>query len=459
MEAVKKHVGIPIDEASKGLGGMAHFVSKFAEPADPEYASPVVKGETPVILGRTTGSYSGQCVVKRYEKQGGNCLMKAGVVMVTVPAKGTPWFEIPPNIEKVIRDISTVAEKKNISRLQHDTKSEVIEDWIVSYFKVAVPSWFIAVEKLKDQTTWIPDFVKEKRDGVDIIVIGSVEELERRSGEKVTDLHRDKIDHITIPSPHGQEEFGVLHRVEDDVFDCWFESGSIPYAYIHYPFENKEFFNDNFPRDFIAEGLDQTRGWFYTLMVLTILLLIDAYGADALRLCIINSPVVRAEPLRSKEKRVYGVIKDVLLPWYNASRFLVQNANRLATFDPLDPAILLNSANVLDHWIILATQSLVYFVRQEMDAYRLYTVVPYLLKLIDNLTNIYVRFNRKRLKGRTGEEHCRTALSTLYHEAYIKEALGCSLLDCSLNTSCSVVIAEETYKNILNHDFKITLSR
>ncbi|GJZ37478.1 isoleucine--tRNA ligase, cytoplasmic [Tanacetum coccineum] len=437
MEAVKKHVGIPIDEAAKGLGGMAHFVSKFAEPADPEYASPVVKGETPESL---SWAEQQEAIADNGVKKSRNKLE------VTVPAKGTPWFEIPPNIEKVIRDISTVAEKKNISRLQHDTKSEVIEDWIVSYFKVY---WFWG--------TPLP--IWTSNDGVDIIVIGSVEELERRSGEKVTDLHRDKIDHITIPSPRGQEEFGVLHRVEDEVFDCWFQSGSIPYAYIHYPFENKEFFNDNFPRDFIAEGLDQTRGWFYMLMVLTILLLIDAYGADALRLCIINSPVVRAEPLRSKEKRVYGVIKDVLLPWYNASRFLVQNANRLATFDPLDPATLLNSANVLDHWIILATQSLVHFVRQEMDAYRLYTVVPYLLKLIDNLTNIYVRFNRKRLKGRTGEEHCRTALSTLYHEAYIKEALGCSLLDCSLNPSCSVVIAEETYKNILNHDFKITLSR
>nr|XP_043623289.1 isoleucine--tRNA ligase, cytoplasmic [Erigeron canadensis] len=353
----------------------------------------------------------------------------------------------------------------------------------------AVPSWFVAVEKLKDkllqnteETKWVPTFVKEKRfhnwlenardwaisrsrfwgtplpiwiskDGVDVEVIGSVEELERRSGVKVTDLHRHKIDHITIPSPRGPE-FGVLHRVED-VFDCWFESGSMPYAYIHYPFENEEFFTKNFPGHFVAEGLDQTRGWFYTLMVLSTALfdqpafrnlicnglvlaedgkkmskrlknypspmeVIDDYGADALRLYIINSPVVRAEPLRFKKDGVYSVVKDVFLPWYNAYRFLVQNAKRLeveglATFVPLDRATLLNSDNVLDQWINSATQSLVHFVRQEMDAYRLYTVVPYLLKFIDNLTNIYVRFNRKRLKGRTGEEDCRTALSTLYH--------------------------------------------
>ncbi|GJX64279.1 isoleucine--tRNA ligase, cytoplasmic [Tanacetum coccineum] len=307
----------------------------------------------------------------------------------------------------------------------------------------AMPSWFVAVEKLKDQllanteqTTWVPSFVKEKRfqnwlenardwavsrsrfwgtslpiwisdDGVDIVVVGSVEELERLSGEKVTDLHRHKIDHITIPSPRGSE-FGVLHRVED-VFDCWFESGSMPYAYIHYPFENKELFEDNFPGHFVAEGLDQTRGWFYTLMVLSTALfgkpafrnlicnglvlaedgkkmskseknypdpmgVIDKYGADALRLYLINSPVVRAEPLRFKEKGVEDVVKSVFLPWYNAYRFMVQNAMRLPTFVPLDQATLHNSANVLDQWINSATQSLVHFVRQEMDAYRLYTV-------------------------------------------------------------------------------------
>ncbi|CAK9141640.1 unnamed protein product [Ilex paraguariensis] len=229
----------------------------------------------------------------------------------------------------------------------------------------------------------------------------------------------------------------------------------MPYAYIHYPFENVELFEKNFPGHFVAEGLDQTRGWFYTLMVLSTALfgkpafrnlicnglvlaedgkkmskrlknypspteVINDYGADALRLYMINSPVVRAEPLRFKKDGVYSVVKDVFLPWYNAYRFLVQNAKRLeveglAPFFPIDQATLQKSSNVLDQWINSATQSLVHFVRQEMDAYRLYTVVPYLLKFLDSLTNIYVRFNRKRLKGRTGEEDCRTALSTLYN--------------------------------------------
>ncbi|AQK81822.1 Isoleucine--tRNA ligase cytoplasmic [Zea mays] len=353
----------------------------------------------------------------------------------------------------------------------------------------AVPSWFVKVEKIKDQllecnkeTYWVPDYVKEKRfhnwlegardwaisrsrfwgtplplwmsqDRKEIVVMDSIEKLEKLSGVKVTDLHRHYVDDITIPSKRGPK-FGTLKRV-DDVFDCWFESGSMPYAYIHYPFENRELFEKNFPGNFVAEGLDQTRGWFYTLMVLSTALfgkpafknlicnglvlaedgkkmskskknypspkdLIDEFGADSLRLYLVNSPVVRAESLRFKRTGVFAVVKDVFLPWYNAYRFFVQNAKRLeveglASFSPMEQAVLLKSSNVLDHWINSATESLVSFVHQEMDAYRLYTVVPYLVKYIDYLTNIYVRLNRKRFKGRTGEEDCRISLSTLYH--------------------------------------------
>ncbi|XP_058750906.1 isoleucine--tRNA ligase, cytoplasmic-like [Vicia villosa] len=374
----------------------------------------------------------------------------------------------------------------------------------------AVPSWFVRVELLKEkllennkQTYWVPDFVKDKRfhnwlenardwaisrsrfwgtplpiwiseDEKEIVVIDSVAKLEKLSGVKVSDLHRHNIDHITIQSESGR----VLRRV-DDVFDCWFESGSMPYAYIHYPFENVELFEKNFPGHFVAEGLDQTRGWFYTLMVLATALfgkpafrnlicnglvlaedgkkmskslknypspmdVINDYGADALRLYLINSPVVRAEPLRFKKEGVYGVVRDVFLPWYNAYRFLVQNTKRLeveglAPFVLLDQATLQKSSNVLDQWINSATQSLVHFVRQEMDGYRLYTVVPYLLKFLDNLTNIYVRFNRKRLKGRTGEEDCRTALSTLYNVL---------LLSCKVMAPFTPFFTEVLYQNM-----------
>ncbi|KAG7552624.1 Methionyl/Valyl/Leucyl/Isoleucyl-tRNA synthetase anticodon-binding [Arabidopsis thaliana x Arabidopsis arenosa] len=376
----------------------------------------------------------------------------------------------------------------------------------------AVPSWFVRVEQLKekllksnDQTEWVPDYVKDKRfhnwlenardwaisrsrfwgtplpiwisdDGEEVVVMDSVEKLEKLSGVKVFDLHRHHIDHITIPSSRGHE-FGVLRRVED-VFDCWFESGSMPYAYIHYPFENKELFENNFPGHFVAEGLDQTRGWFYTLMVLSTALfekpafknlicnglvlaedgkkmskklrnypppleVIDEYGADAVRLYLINSPVVRAETLRFKKEGVLGVVKDVFLPWYNAYRFLVQNAKRLETegggpFVPADLATL-QSANVLDQWIHSATQSLVRTVRREMKKYQLYTVVPHLLKFLDSLTNVYVRFNRKRLKGRTGEDDCHTALSTLFNVL---------LTTCKVMAPFTPFFTETLYQNL-----------
>ncbi|KAK9843147.1 hypothetical protein WJX74_007686 [Apatococcus lobatus] len=350
----------------------------------------------------------------------------------------------------------------------------------------AVPSWFVKVETLKErllannaQTSWVPSYVKEKRfhnwlenahdwavsrsrfwgtplpvwtseDGDEVVVIGSQAELQELSGIQVTDLHRHHIDNITIPSRQGE---GVLRRI-DDVFDCWFESGSMPYASVHYPFENPEGFAQRFPADFVAEGLDQTRGWFYTLMVLSTALfdkpafknlvcnglvlasdgkkmskrlknypdpleVVNEYGADALRMYLINSPVVRAESLRFRKEGVFAVVKDLFLPWYNAYRFLVQNVLRMEAESgrPFEPSKIDQTkvANVLDQWIMAATRSLIVFVREEMGAYRLYTVVPRLVKFIDDLTNIYVRYNRRRLKGRSGDEDCLMGLTCLYN--------------------------------------------
>jgi len=355
----------------------------------------------------------------------------------------------------------------------------------------AVPSWFIHVEKIKSQllesnaqTYWVPDFVKEKRfhnwlsdardwavsrnrywgtplpiwqseDGKEIVVIGSIEQLKQLSGEQnITDLHKDKIDHITIPSQRGKE-FGVLRRTEE-VFDCWFESGSMPYAQLHYPFENESYFDAGFPADFIAEGLDQTRGWFYTLMVISTGLfgkpafknlivnglvlasdgkkmskrlknypdpgvVVDKYGADALRLYLINSPVVRAEPLRFQEAGVHDVVKTVCLPWFHAYRFLVENVLRYEAEQKgnnkfsVDLNTPVRTTNVMDLWILSAFQSLLTFVHQEMAAYRLYTVVPKLLLFIDQLTNWYVRMNRQRLKGKFGVMESEASLTTLTH--------------------------------------------
>lgn len=351
----------------------------------------------------------------------------------------------------------------------------------------AVPAWFIKVTpiipqmlKAIEDSYWVPSFVKDKRfaswisnardwnvsrnrywgspiplwassDMKEIVCVGSIEELKKLSGYEgeITDLHRDKIDHITIPSKQGK---GDLRRVEE-VFDCWFESGSMPYSGVHYPFENAETFKASFPGDFIAEGLDQTRGWFYTLAVLGThlfgclpfkncvvngivlaedgkkmskrlknypdpTLIMDEYGSDALRLYLINSPVVRAETLRFKEAGVKEIVSKVLLPLWNSYKFFEQQVALVKKVENIDfsfdPKAEETNTNVMDRWILASCQSLLKFVNEEMAAYRLYTVVPRLLSLIDNTTNWYIRFNRLRLKGGYGKDDTIHALNTLF---------------------------------------------
>ncbi|KAF7458752.1 isoleucyl-tRNA synthetase family protein [Cryptosporidium felis] len=358
----------------------------------------------------------------------------------------------------------------------------------------AVPSWFINVESLKEKllknnskTKWVPSFVQEKRfhnwlqDARDWCVsrnrfwgtpiplwvsedfsiikcIGSLDELKTlalnlkgKEGD-LKDIHRHFIDHIEIADPRGKD-YPPLKRI-DEVFDCWFESGSMPYASVHYPFELKEEkFLDIFPADFVGEGLDQTRGWFYTLMVISTALfdkpafkniivnglvlasdgkkmskrlknypdpveVISKYGADSLRLFLVNSPVVRAETLRFKEEGVRDIIKDVLLPWYHCYRFFVQEATRYENANKVrflpNKGVISTTDNIMDKWIYSEAQSLLKFVRQEMDNYRLYNVTPRLISFLDTLCNWYVRLNRDRMRGIFGVSETKNSLEILF---------------------------------------------
>lgn len=317
---------------------------------------------------------------------------------------------------------------------------------------------------------WVSDDYEE------VVCVGSIAELEELSGiSPITDLHRESVDGITIPSKQGK---GVLRRVEE-VFDCWFESGSMPYAQQHYPFENKEKVETSFPADFISEGIDQTRGWFYTLLVLSTHLfnkppaknvivsglvlasdgkkmskrlknypepgiVIDKFGSDALRLYLINSPVVRAETLKFKEEGVKDVISKVFLPWYNAYKFFLTQTAVLKKdfdFDFQYDLHIKKSDNVMDRWVLASCQSLIKFIREEMGAYRLYTVVPRLLNMIDTLTNWYVRFNRKRLKGENGLDDAKLAMNTLYEVLFTL---------CSTMAPFTPYLVENMYQNLKN---------
>lgn len=219
-------------------------------------------------------------------------------------------------------------------------------------------------------------------------------------------MHRESIDHITIPSKKGN---GDLHRIKQ-VFDCWFESGSMPYASRHYPFEKKDRFEQTFPADFIAEGLDQTRGWFYTLTVLgTALfgkspfknlivnglvlaedgskmskskknypdptLVINEFGSDALRCYLMNSPVVHGQELAFNKKGIQQTIKDLFLPWLNALRFFQQSAEEFATKEGtpfvFDSSAKCPSGNVTDKWLLAFAQDMIKHFHTEMKAYRL----------------------------------------------------------------------------------------
>ena len=342
----------------------------------------------------------------------------------------------------------------------------------------AVPSWYVRVTDIVDrllaanaQIRWVPDHIKDGRFGnwlagaIDWAIsrnrvwgtplpiwindvtgsrvcIGSIDELEERTGVRVADLHREHVDPLTFAVAG---EAGVYRRIPE-VLDCWFESGSMPYAHLHYPFENTDVFAAGFPAEFIAEGLDQTRGWFYTLTVLAAALydqpafrnvivngmvmakdgkkmskrlknytppdeLMETYGADALRLYLINSGLVRGEEQRFANSGVRDMTRRALLPWYNAFTFLKTYAE-IDRWSPEKGDHL--GDNILDHWILSRLQTLKGNVAREMQAYRLYNVVPALFEFIEDLTNWYIRLNRGRYWGEDITADKIAAYSTLY---------------------------------------------
>ncbi len=320
----------------------------------------------------------------------------------------------------------------------------------------ALPAVFVDIQKIKErmiklnkETNWHPDFLKEgrmqhnletapdwnlsrnrywaapipmwKSPSGKIKVIGSVEELKKYAINFPTklDLHKDIADKIKLRDESGEE----MTRVPD-VFDCWFESGSMPFAQFHYPFENKELFEKNYPANFIAEGLDQTRGWFYSLIVLGTALfdeipfknvlvnglilaedgkkmskklqnypdpqiIIEKYGVDTLRFYLADSSVMNADNFNFSEKGVEEVYKKVLVLLHN-----VMNFNTI--YKDIPPKKKIGSKNLLDKWILSRTNELIKQVQEDYENYNTISACDKIKTFIEDLSTWYVRRSRDR---------------------------------------------------------------
>jgi len=370
----------------------------------------------------------------------------------------------------------------------------------------AIDAWYVRIEDLRERLTrsndkvrWMPAFVGERRfanwlaeakdwnisrnrfwgscipvwvneaDANDTLCVGSIAELQQLSGQVVEDLHKHHVDRILI------RRDGKVYRRTPEVLDCWFESGSMPYAQHHYPFENREKVEATFPADFIAEGLDQTRGWFYTLVVIGTALfdqapfrnvvvnglvlaedglkmskrlrnypdpmtVMNEYGADALRLCLLSSPVVKAEDLRFSENAVREVMRTTILPWWNAYSFFVTYA-RVDGWQPgpgpaAPPAV---PANVLDRWILSQLDACARDLRQSMDAYDLQKASTRFVAFIDDLTNWYIRRSRRRFWKSSNDTDKADAYQTLH-----AVLLGL----CQLAAPFTPFVTEAMYRNL-----------
>ena len=349
----------------------------------------------------------------------------------------------------------------------------------------AISSWYVKVTDLTDQLlannqaiNWIPSHVQNGRFGMwlegardwsisrnrfwgspipvwksdnpdypRIDVYGSIDEIENDFGIRPENLHRPFIDELTRPNPDDPTGKSTMRRVPE-VLDCWFESGSMPFAQVHYPFENKEWFDNHFPADFIVEYINQTRGWFYTLHVLATALfdrpafqnvichgiltaedgaklskklrnytepneIFVNQGSDALRWYLMSANIVRGGDSRISDNGIDDVVRHVLLPVWNAYSFFTLYAN----VDGYKAKFRTESEHLLDRYLLAKTRQLVEAVDEKMDSYDLPGSTESIQGFIDALNNWYIRRSRDRFWEKSTEENLKQkedAYDTLY---------------------------------------------